>query len=126
VNRLAILFFILIALITGCVSSTLKADPTAKVTITKIVNKSTGELVTNAIIILRWEDPNSEIIRIEQYQSLNTLSDSLPADGQTRLWVCVEAPGFLPWGLAIRLKLNENKPVTFPVEMIPLAVQEQG
>ena len=111
-------------MLVGSASPTPDVGPTAKVTITKIINKMTGESVTDSVITLRWEGPDGETLRTEHYQNIDTLTTTVAADGQSRLWVRVEAAGFHPWEIAIRLKLNENKPVTFPVEMIPLAVQE--
>lgn len=109
----------------GC--ATPETIPTAKVTITKIINKATGEPVTYAAITLRWDGPDDDkTFRTEKYQNIDTLTTAVAADGQTRLWFRVESAGFHTWEIAIRLKLNENKPVTFPVELIPLAVQEQG
>ena len=124
-KKLAIILFVLIIL-AGCASPTLEVGSIAKVTITKIINKTTGEPVTNSVITFRWEGPDGKTIRTEQYQNINTLTTTVAADGQTRLWVCVEAPSYYPWEIAIRSKLNNNKPMTFPVELIPFGGQEQG
>jgi hypothetical protein len=41
----------------------------------------------------------------------------LSADGDTRLWIKVEAAGYKPWAIAIRMKLNDDKPLYIKVEM---------
>jgi hypothetical protein len=113
-------------MLAGCASQPPDNGPIAKVTITKIINKTTGEPVTASVITLRWEGPDGKTIRTEHYQNIDTLTTTLAADGQTRLWVRVEAPGYHTWEIAIRSKLNNNKPMTFPVELIPFGGHEQG
>jgi len=125
VKKLVTILFVLIVF-AGCISPTPEASPIAKVTITKIINKSTGEPVTDSVITLRWEGPDGKIIRTEHYQNIDNLTTTVTADGRTRLWVSVESPGYLSWGTAIRLKLNKDKLLSFPVELIPLGGQEQG
>jgi hypothetical protein len=39
----------------------------------------------------------------------SSLSTTHLSDGDKRLWVKVEAPGYWTWEEAIRMKLNENK-----------------
>jgi hypothetical protein len=51
------------------------------------------------------------------YINQSSLSTTLLADGTTRLWVIVEAVGYKPWENAIRMKLNDNKPLYIEVEM---------
>ena len=54
-------------MLVGSASPTPDVGPTAKVTITKIINKMTGESVTDSVITLRWEGPDGETLRTEHY-----------------------------------------------------------
>ena len=102
--------------------SELQSNPTtipqATVELTEIVDKATQLPISENIITLRWETSNGEVIEEEIYTNQASLQTSIPADGNTRLWIMVESQGYKPWENAIRLKLNEDKPLYIKVEMV--------
>jgi hypothetical protein len=57
------------------------------------------------------------MIEEEIYTNQFSLQTSIPADGDTRLWIMVKAPGYRPWENAIRMKWNEDKPLYIKVQM---------
>jgi hypothetical protein len=61
------------------------------------------------------------VIEEEIYTNQVSLQTSIPTVGNTRLGIIVEAPGYKPWENAIRMKLNEDKPLYIKVEMVRLA-----
>lgn len=89
----------------------------ATIVITKIVDKATQQPIDTNTITLRWETPTGEVINTETYRNKSRLTTTMPADGSVRLFVIVEASGYVKWENAIRIKLNSSKPFSFPVEM---------
>jgi hypothetical protein len=90
--------------------------PLVTIELTEIVDKSTQRPITENIITLRWETSDGEVLDTQEYKSQSSLSTTLPADGDTRLWIIVEAVGYKPWENVIRMKLNDNKPLYIDVE----------
>ena len=66
---------------------------------------------------MRWETPEGEIIKTEQYEDQESFSIALPADGSVRLFIAVDVPGYRTWGNALRMNWEVNKPVYITVEM---------
>ena len=91
--------------------------PQATVHIEKIIDKESGEPLKNNTITLRWETPEGEIIKTEQYKNQESFSIALPADGSVRLFIAVDAPGYRTWGNALRMNLNSDRPIYITVEM---------
>ena len=91
--------------------------PQATVHIEKIIDKESGEPLTNNTITLRWETPDGEIIKTEQYEDQESFSIALPADGSVRLFIAVDAPGYKTWGNALRMNWEKDRPVYITVEM---------
>jgi hypothetical protein len=85
--------------------------------LTEIVDKSKHRPITENTITLRWETSDGEVLDTQEYKSQSSLPTTLTADGTTRLWLIVEAVGYKPWENAIRMKLNDNKPLYIEVEM---------
>jgi hypothetical protein len=108
---------LLLLIIFGCSSKAPTEIVQATIHITKIIDKATQRPINSNIVTLRWETPDGEVIKTEQYRNQNELTTTMPADGSVRLFVMVEAPGYKKWENAIRMKFNVEKPVSFPVEM---------
>ena len=102
--------------VAGCTKQNNNA-PQATVMIESIVDKATHQPITDNTVTFRWETATGKVITTEKYEDQSNLSTTLLADGRTRLWVTVEAPGYKTWENAIRLKLNADKPLRITVEM---------
>lgn len=115
---LIFLFFMTLGwVIFGCSIKRDESEVQAKVTITKIIEKATKQPIKQNKITMRWETPDGEILKIKTYENRSSLTVTMPADGTVRLFIRVESPGYHPWENAIRMKFDESKPVTIPVEM---------
>jgi hypothetical protein len=105
-------------LLASCSNSQAEATaPLVSIELTEIVDKSTQRPITENTITLRWETSDGEVLETQEYINQSRLSTTLPADGDTRLWVIVEAVGYKPWENAIRMKLNSDKPLSIKVQM---------
>jgi len=89
----------------------------ATINITKIVDKATQRPIKSNVVTLRWETPEGKVTKTDTYRNQSQFSTTMPADGSVRLFVIVEAPGYVKWENAIRMKFNSTKPVSCPVEM---------
>jgi hypothetical protein len=105
-------------LLASCTNS--QADATAPlvtIELTEIVDKSTKQPITENTITLRWETSDGLVLDEQVYTNQSSLSTTLLADGDQRLWVKVEARGYKPCENAIRTKLNSSKPLYIDVKM---------
>ena len=120
-KREGCLFFWIIlscVILTSCANTQTDENvPQATIHIEKIIDKESREPLKNNTITLRWETPEGEIIKTEQYEDQESFSIALPADGSVRLFIAVDAPGYRTWGNALRMNWNEDKPVYITVEM---------
>jgi hypothetical protein len=57
------------------------------------------------------------VLDTQEYRNQSSLTTILTADGETRLWVKVVAKGYKSREIAIRMKLNDDKPFYIKVEM---------
>ena len=89
----------------------------ATIKLTEIVDKSSRKPIDNNTITLRWETPDGNPIKLEQYSGKSNLSTTLTADGSVRLFVIVDAPGYITWSSAYRMNLEADKPLYITVEM---------
>jgi hypothetical protein len=113
-----LIIILLLFLLAGCTNTPAEATaPLITIELTEIVNKSTQRPLTENTITLRWETSDGEILDEQVYTNQSSLSTTLLADGDKRLWVKVEAAGYWLWEEAIRMKLNSNKPLSIKVEM---------
>ena len=109
---------LLLIQLTSCFNSQAEATaPLVTIELTEIVDKITQHPITENTITLRWETSNGEVLDMQEYKNQSSLATKLTADGDTRLWVKVEAKGYKPWENAIRMKLNSDKPLYIKVEM---------
>ena len=98
---------LVLALLMSCSNLQVKTTtPTVTIELTEIVDKSTQRPITENTISLRWETSTGEVLDEQVYTIQSSLSAKLPADGDKRMWIKVEAPGYKPWENAIRMKLN--------------------
>jgi hypothetical protein len=103
---------------TGCSNSQPETQiPQVTIELTEIVDKSTQRPITENTITFRWETSDGEVLDTQEYRNQASLTTTLTADGETRLWVKVEAVGYKPWENAIRMKLNSDRPLYIKVEM---------
>ena len=106
------------AILTSCANTQTDENvPQATIHIEKIIDKESREPLKNNTITLRWETPEGEIIKTEQYKYQESFSIALPADGSVRLFIAVDAPGYRTWGNALRMNLNSDRPIYITVEM---------
>ena len=114
----SVCFILILFLLTGC-SNTQSETQGLRVTIelTEIVDKSTQRPINENTITLRWEASNGEVLDTQEYSNQSSLTTTLTADGEIRLWVKVEAKGYKVWENAIRMKMNSDKPLYIKVEM---------
>jgi hypothetical protein len=120
-NNKMLRFFVgllLASFLAGCTNPQAEAtDPLISIELTEIVDKSTQRPITETTITLRWETSDGEVLDEQVYTNQFSLTTTLLADGDQRLWVKVEANGYIPWENAIRMKLNSSKPFSIKVEM---------
>jgi spore coat protein CotH len=108
---------LVLPLLAGCSNSQFEATvPTVTIELTEIVDKTTQSPITENTITLRWESSDGDVLDTQEYSNQSSLSTSLLADGDKRLWVKVEAKGYQPWENAIRMKMNSDKPLYIKVE----------
>ena len=114
-----ILFIILTCVILSSCANTQTDEnsPQATIHLEKIIDKESREPLKNNTITLRWETPEGEIIKTEQYEDQESFSIALPADGSVRLFIAVDAPGYRTWGNALRMNWANDRPVYITVEM---------
>ena len=114
-----ILFIILTCVILSSCANTQTDEnsPQATIHLEKIIDKESREPLKNNTITLRWETPEGEIIKTEQYEDQESFSIALPADGSVRLFIAVDAPGYRTWGNALRMNWADDRPVYITVEM---------
>ena len=114
-----ILFIVLsCAILTSCANpQTDENVPQATIHIEKIIDKESREPLKNNTITLRWETPEGEIIKTEQYKNQVSFSTVMPSDGSVRLFIEVDIPGYKTWGNALRMNWVEDRPVYITVEM---------
>ena len=111
-------FFSILFLVTGCSNTQSETQgPQVTIELTEIVDKSTQRPINENMITLRWETSDGEVLDEQIYTNQSSLTTTLAADDDTRLWVKVEAAGYKPWENAIRMKLNNDKPFYIKVEM---------
>jgi hypothetical protein len=89
-----------------------------KVTLKPIVDKATAQPLSTNAITCTWYSGQGDVIKTEKYQDRDSLELSVVGDGETRLEVLVEALGYSAWTLGFRTKLNKNKVIVTPVEMV--------
>jgi hypothetical protein len=97
--------------------------PLLKVTLKPIIDKATAQPLSTNSITCTWYSGKGEVIKTEKYQDRDSLELSVVGDGETRLEVLVESPGYEPWTLGFRTKLKKNKVVVTTVEMVRKGVQ---
>ena len=115
---LTINLVLVVPLLAGCSNSQVETTThTVTIELTEIVDKSTQRSITENTITLRWETSDGDVLDTQEYSNQASLTTTLTADGDTRLWVKVMAPGYKPWENAIRMKLNSDKPLYIKVEM---------
>jgi hypothetical protein len=115
---LTICLFLLTSLLASCTNQPVEATaPLVTIELTEIVDKSTQQPITENTITFRWETSDGEVLDEQVFTNQSSLTTTLLADGDMRLWVKVEAPGYWFWEEAIRMKLNSNKPLSIKVEM---------
>jgi hypothetical protein len=113
-----LIFVVLVFVILfGCSQKTKNDAIQATITITNIVDKATQRPINSNVVTLRWETPKGKVIKTETYRNQSQLTTTMPADVSVRLFIAVEAPGYVKWENAYRMKFNTSKPVSFPVEM---------
>jgi hypothetical protein len=108
-HKCKILFIFWIALysliFTDCSNTQTNENiPQATISLEKIIDKETQQPIENNIITLKLETPEGEIINTKQYQDQVRLSKVMLADGSVRLFIKVEAPVYIPWENALRMK----------------------
>ena len=119
-NRTLILlaFTIFIALIlSSCSENTPTEVPTITVQITDVVDKATGGHLDDFNVTFRKETPDGVVLSSEEYTDTIDVSAIIPADGSVRLFIVVDAPGYVKYSTAMRGKYNTDKFVEILVEM---------
>jgi hypothetical protein len=115
---LTICLVLILPLLASCSNTQVEAiSPQVTIELTEIVDKSTQRPIAENTITLRWETSEGEVLDTQEYRNQSSLTTMLSADGDTRLWVKVEAAGYKAWENAIRMKLNDEKPLYIKVEM---------
>ena len=116
--------YLIICVVLSCVILTSCGDsqtdeniPQANIHIEKIIDKESRLPLEYNTITLRWETPEGEVISTEQYEGESSLSTSVIADGNVRLFITVEAPGYKTWENAMRMNWSVSRPVYITVEM---------
>ena len=105
-------------ILTSCANTQTDENvPQATIHLEKIIDKESQEPLKNNTITLRWETPEGELIKTEQYKNQESFSIALPADGSVRLFIAVDAPGYRTWGNALRMNWANDRPVYITVEM---------
>ena len=105
-------------ILTSCADTQTEENvPQATIHIEKIIDKESREPLKNNTITLRWETPEGEIIKTEQYKNQVSFSTVMPSDGSVRLFIEVDIPGYKTWGNALRMNLNSDRPIYITVEM---------
>ena len=94
------------------------ATPQATIEITKIVDKATLQPIAHNSVTLRWENSSGKLLGMQRVFDQSDLVTTLPADGKTFLTITVEAPGYVTWTNRFRMKLDEDKRLATPVEMV--------
>ena len=111
-----LLGFIILLFLFGCMHPPENPnEPVITIELTQIIDEATQKPIPNNTITLQWETEDGEIIDKQEYFNKQTLTTSTPADGKTRSLIIVTAPGYQPWENAIRVKLNENRPIEITV-----------
>jgi hypothetical protein len=119
-----IILLLFISLGAACSSIPASSDPPLlKVTLKPIVDKAIAQPITNNVITCTWYSGQGEVIKTEKYQDRDSLEISVVGDGESRLEILVESPGYEPWTLGFRTKLKKDKVVVTPVEMVRKGVQ---
>lgn len=101
----------------SCSASTPTEAPTITVLITDVVDKATRTHLGDFTLTFRKETPDGVVLSSEEYTDTINVSTTIPADGSVRLFVVVEAPGYVPYETAMRGKYNSDKFVEVLVEM---------
>jgi hypothetical protein len=116
--RLSIFLVLTLAPLASCANQLSDATaPLVTIELTEIIDKSTQQPIIENTITLRWETSDGEVLDEQVYTNQSSFSTTLLADGDMRLWVKVEAPGYMRWEKAIRMKLNSIKPLYIDVKM---------
>lgn len=114
--RKLLLILLALFLIAGCSRATPESekDSTAKIIIEGVFDKSTGEVIENATMIIHVEREGKEALVYEEYEFSEYV-----IRGEIGDYVLIEvnAPGYETWELGIRL--NKTGFVQFPIEMYP-------
>ena len=119
-------FFLLVTsvfitlVLSSCSGSTPTETPTIKVIITDVVDKATGAHLDDFTLTFRKETPDGVVLSSEEFSNMVNMSTFIPADGSVRVFVVVEAPGYIRYSTAIRGKYYSDKFIEFLVEMTRL------
>ena len=116
------IFFALI--LSSCSDSTPTETPTIKVIITDVVDKAAGTHLDDFTLTFRKETPDGVVLSSEECTDIVNMSTTIPADGSVRVFVVVEAPGYIRYSTAIRGKYYSDKFVEFLVEMTRLEAEQ--
>ena len=97
--------------------------PLLRVTLKPIVDKATAQPIMTNTITCTWYSAQGEVIKTEKYQDHDNLELTVAGDGESRLEILVESPGYNPWTLGLRTKLKKNKHLITPVELMKKSLQ---
>jgi hypothetical protein len=92
--------------------------PRLKVTLKPIVDAATAQPISINSITCTWYSGQGDEISMEKYKDRNSLDVFVIGDGETRMKVQVETPGYASWTLGFRVKLKKNRVIITPVELV--------
>jgi len=117
--HLLILFLLLALLAPACkkLPTPLPETPQATIEISEIIDKTSLKPIAHNTITLRWETSAGKLIETQEFQDQPNLVTTLPADGETRLIITIEAQGYTTWSNNFQMKLDKDQTLSTPVEM---------